>query len=117
MITDLLSAIRVTLRQGMSIIILIHSLKQLSLDYFIQYIQGTVTQIHRQDKTVTLDNKSVIPYEYLLLTPGLQFITKELHPKLQNLAGVHAMNRSEFGKFDAHLSHLIRTGKDGKVVM
>lgn len=98
------------------------SLTQLAIDYYVKTIEDTVVQIHRNEKTVTLksligNNPRKIRYEYLIMTPGLQYNITELSPKFENVLGVHGVNRAEFKKIKSHLNMLAANEKLGKIVI
>jgi NADPH-dependent 2,4-dienoyl-CoA reductase/sulfur reductase-like enzyme len=56
-------------------------------------IKSATTEIDRQNKTIKLKNGLSLPYDYLVLTPGIQFDVKTLSSKLGGLKSVYGINR------------------------
>lgn len=81
-----------------------------------------MVQISRHDKTVTLKSSTlesprIVRYEYLVLTPGLQFNLTDANPKFENILGAHEMNKADFKKMKNHLALLASNDKLGKIVI
>ena len=68
-------------------------LKQSGLENYINVVPGTVTAIHRNLKQVELRNGQFVPYDYLMLTPGLQFTSASISDKLSAFTNVLGVNR------------------------
>ncbi len=50
-------------------------------------------ELNRKAKTITLKSKHVVPYDYLVFTPGLAFRATKLNPDFNEILGVFGANR------------------------
>ncbi|KAJ3221864.1 hypothetical protein HK099_003010 [Clydaea vesicula] len=68
-------------------------LKQIGLDYYVNVIKTGVNAIDRVHKTILLLNELRLSYDYLILTPTVNFDIRSLTPKLESVEGVYTLNR------------------------
>ncbi|KAK6624035.1 hypothetical protein RUM44_010893 [Polyplax serrata] len=47
---------------------------QICLKTYVNFVYGVMTQINRVDKYITINNDSILPYDYLILCCGRQFV-------------------------------------------
>ncbi|KAJ3052486.1 hypothetical protein HK097_006189 [Rhizophlyctis rosea] len=76
-------------------------LQQLGLDTSIQIIRSSTTEFDRVLKRVRLSSGAFVAYDYLILTPGMQFNPDALMDGLGSVGGVFAVNpgvEDELGK-------------------
>ncbi|KAI9341385.1 hypothetical protein BDR26DRAFT_969821 [Obelidium mucronatum] len=64
-------------------------LKQLGLDHYIRIIRSSTTEFDRVLKRVRLDNEAFITYDFLFLTPGVQFFASNINEDFESLSGVY----------------------------
>jgi hypothetical protein len=74
-------------------------------------VKDTVVQINREEKKIILNSTEgeeslTIFYEYLILSPGLQYYANALGVDFGAVPGVHGMNRIEWYKIKPHLNHI-----------
>ncbi|RKO83717.1 hypothetical protein BDK51DRAFT_33369, partial [Blyttiomyces helicus] len=69
-------------------------LKQTGLDHYVRIIRSTTKEFDRVLKRVKLSNGSYVAYDYLILTPGMQFDASTLHETLAETYGVFPLNRN-----------------------
>ncbi|KAJ3321607.1 hypothetical protein HDV06_004022 [Boothiomyces sp. JEL0866] len=87
----------------------------IAIDYYANIIQGETEQLHRHEKNITLTDETILPYDYLILAPGLQYFAKELDPQLESLNGVICVDQTTKRGIDNAL--LIQKENFGKVVI
>ncbi|KAJ3140086.1 hypothetical protein HK100_010584 [Physocladia obscura] len=63
-------------------------LKQLGLDHYVRIVRASTTEIDRVLKRVRLDNDAFITYDYLFLTPGVQFFASSIREDFEALTNV-----------------------------
>ncbi|KAJ3314054.1 hypothetical protein HDV04_001085 [Boothiomyces sp. JEL0838] len=85
------------------------SLKQTAIDYYANIVQGVTDQLHRHEKNITLTDGSILPYDYLVLAPGMQYYVRELDPQLENVVGVFQVDQSTKQDID----NALQQQKDG----
>jgi len=68
-------------------------LKQVGLDYYVNVIKSVTTEIDRVHKSVKLANGLRLAYDYLILTPGVQFDVRFLSPEMASINGVFGVQR------------------------
>eukprot|EP00842_Homolaphlyctis_polyrhiza_P004885 jgi/Hompol1/5398/HPOL_004404-RA len=70
-------------------------IKQIALHRHVKVIRGSASQLDREGKLVKLVDGRIVPYDYLILTPGLQYHVGKLHKDLEGLRGVYSFNQHE----------------------
>jgi hypothetical protein len=84
------------------------SILQLSMDYFVNIVEDNVVEIHRDQRLLTTAQHGIIPYDYLFLTPGQQYLYGKLGSILPfQMQNVLNMNLSELEKINAHLGSIV----------
>ncbi|KAI8618569.1 hypothetical protein BC830DRAFT_1108114 [Chytriomyces sp. MP71] len=63
-------------------------LKQLGLDHYVRVIRASTTEFDRVLKRVRLNNEAFITYDFLFLTPGVQFFAANISEDFENVGGV-----------------------------
>ena len=82
-------------------------LKQIALDYYVDIIQDTTDKLDREKKTIVVSSGDVVRYEYLILTPGVQFHIGDLDPLLARLDHVHSVIKYNVKKIERNVKSLI----------
>ncbi|KAJ3142796.1 hypothetical protein HDU90_002667 [Geranomyces variabilis] len=70
-------------------------LVQLGLPDHVRIVRGTVEEVDRLARRCVLEDGSVINYDYVVLTPGVQFNTTSLGTGAAALHGIYTMNQGE----------------------
>jgi hypothetical protein len=84
------------------------TLMQLAIDYFVTIVPDNVTEIHRDQRLISTEQNGVIPYDYLFLTPGQQYLYGKLGNILPfQMRNVLNMNLSELEQIHLHLDSVI----------
>ncbi|KAJ3394717.1 hypothetical protein HDU84_006860 [Entophlyctis sp. JEL0112] len=101
-------------------------LKQIGLEHYIRIVQASTTELDRVLKRVRLDDDSFISYDYLFLTPGVQFFSSSINEDFSNLNGVFNLNPRSYasymqasmkllGRDDAQTGRIVIYGRDLQV--
>ncbi|KAI9197169.1 uncharacterized protein BJ171DRAFT_585964 [Polychytrium aggregatum] len=64
-------------------------LEQIGLEHYVNIIQGSCYELDRVLKRITLRNGMTLAYDYLILTPGIQFQATQISEKFAMLHGVY----------------------------
>ncbi|KAJ3210795.1 hypothetical protein HDU67_005006 [Dinochytrium kinnereticum] len=83
-------------------------LKQLGLDHYVQVIKTTTNEFDRVMKRVRLHNGAMVPYDYLFLTPGVQFFSSYFSEELSHLNGVYNISQRDFEMVERVIAKLSR---------
>ncbi|KAI8823503.1 uncharacterized protein EV422DRAFT_493768 [Fimicolochytrium jonesii] len=67
-------------------------LRQLGIPDYVKIVRGTVSEIDRMIKRVRMVNDSFANYDYLVLTPGLQFRAESISQEFGALEGVFSVS-------------------------
>ncbi|KAJ3147559.1 hypothetical protein HDU86_007957 [Geranomyces michiganensis] len=67
-------------------------LVQLGLADHVRIVRGTVEEVDRLARRCVLEDGSAVNYDYVVLTPGLQFNTTSLGTGAASLHGIYALN-------------------------
>jgi len=73
----------------------VHDLQKMNIENYVQYINGMVKAINREDKSVVLDSAEVIEYDYLIITTGLQFYPEIIDKQFSKLQGIFSGSKIE----------------------
>ncbi|KAJ3008363.1 UNVERIFIED_CONTAM: hypothetical protein HDU68_003139, partial [Siphonaria sp. JEL0065] len=94
-------------------------LKQLGLDHYVRIIRASTTEFDRVLKRVRLDNEAFITYDFLFLTPGVQFFASNISEDFEALSGVYNLTpRSHEAYLKACLKLIGRDeGQTGRIVV
>ncbi|KAJ3195362.1 hypothetical protein HK101_000404 [Irineochytrium annulatum] len=83
-------------------------LKQMGLDHYVQVIKATTTEFDRVLKRVKLSNGAFVPYDYLFLTPGIQFFASNHSEELAALQGVCNLSVRDYEVLEFNIAKLAR---------
>ncbi|KND05075.1 uncharacterized protein SPPG_00750 [Spizellomyces punctatus DAOM BR117] len=92
-------------------------LDQLGLPHYVKIIRGSTDEIDRLMKRVHLTNGSFVNYDYLILTPGLQFSVATLNEELADTTGVYALNRENALEVNDAIDHALMDSSASKIVV
>ncbi|KAI8808893.1 hypothetical protein BJ742DRAFT_891455, partial [Cladochytrium replicatum] len=67
-------------------------LKQMGLDHFVEIVHGSAIEIDRVLKRVLLNSNVYISYDFLILSPGVQFSASNISEEFSALGGVFSLN-------------------------
>ncbi|KAI8813635.1 hypothetical protein BJ742DRAFT_704764 [Cladochytrium replicatum] len=67
-------------------------IKQMGLDHFVDIIHASATEIDRVLKRVLLNSGVYISYDFLILSPGVQFSASNISEEFSALGGVVSLN-------------------------
>ncbi|KAJ3181731.1 hypothetical protein HDU87_000749 [Geranomyces variabilis] len=70
-------------------------LVQLGLPDHVRIIRGTVEEVDRLARRCVLEDGSVVNYDHVILTPGLQFNTMSMGTGAAAIHGIYTMNQDE----------------------
>ncbi|KAJ3173742.1 hypothetical protein HDU88_002831 [Geranomyces variabilis] len=70
-------------------------LVQLGLPDHVRIVRGTVEEVDRLARRCVLEDGSVVNYDYVVLTPGVQFNITSLGTGAAALHGIYTMNQGE----------------------
>ncbi|KAI8924099.1 hypothetical protein BC831DRAFT_498577 [Entophlyctis helioformis] len=70
-------------------------LDQLALDYYVDVICESTEELDRESKLIHLDSGRLVPYDYLVMCPGMQYQVSKLDAGLAALSGVYSMVKHE----------------------
>ncbi|KAJ3327302.1 hypothetical protein HDU76_012035 [Blyttiomyces sp. JEL0837] len=75
-------------------------LKQLGLDSYVQVVRSSAVEFDRVLKRVRIDNDAYIMYDYLFLTPGVQFFAAKVSDQFGSLEGVVNLSERDVDLFE-----------------
>ncbi|KAJ3411300.1 hypothetical protein HDV05_002404 [Chytridiales sp. JEL 0842] len=85
----------------------------LCLDHYVQVIKASTTEFDRVLKRVRLDNDAYVMYDYLFLTPDVQFLASSISEQLGQLQGVYNLNRQSLGVIDKATAEFVAEQAEG----
>ncbi|KAI9146138.1 hypothetical protein BKA69DRAFT_1121292 [Paraphysoderma sedebokerense] len=91
--------------------------KQLGLDHHVRVLKDTVVSIRREEKKIRLASNNYVPYDYLILTPGVQFDCNLLQPKMSALRGVYAVSQKDSTRINAAIDAFAHTESNAAAVV
>ncbi|TPX75085.1 hypothetical protein CcCBS67573_g03643 [Chytriomyces confervae] len=74
-------------------------LKQLGLDHYVRVIRASTTEFDRVLKRVRLDNDAFITYDFLFLTPGVQFFASNISEEFESIGGVFNLSPRSYESY------------------
>ncbi|KAI9009513.1 hypothetical protein BC832DRAFT_529739 [Gaertneriomyces semiglobifer] len=94
-----------------------NELEQLGLQHYITVYEGEADGIDRISRLVTLTNDDPIPYDFLFLTPGLQFDATLLNDELAQVDGVLSVNAINTDFILDNIANAAMHDEDSKIVV
>ncbi|KAJ3188212.1 hypothetical protein HDU85_005362 [Gaertneriomyces sp. JEL0708] len=94
-----------------------NELEQLGLQHYITVYEGEADGIDRISRLVTLTNNDPIPYDFLFLTPGLQFDATLLNEQLAQVDGVLSVNAINTDFILDNITNAAMHDEDSKIVV
>ncbi|KAJ3084182.1 hypothetical protein HK102_000739 [Quaeritorhiza haematococci] len=70
-------------------------LKQLGLEQFVNMVKASTTEFDRGEKKIWLNTGGCLLYDYLILTPGVQFHAAHVSTDFASLHGVYGVTKAE----------------------
>ncbi|KAJ3073780.1 hypothetical protein HDU98_000700 [Podochytrium sp. JEL0797] len=96
-----------------------NKLRQLGLDHYVRIIRSSTTEFDRVLKRVRLDNEAFVTYNFLFLTPGVQFFASNISEDFEALNGVYNVTARNHEAYMKACLKLVgrEIGQTGKIVV